>query len=440
MIRFLQISDIHFSDKTSSSDEYAQLKCKFIEDLADCYRNMGKIDHVLICGDIAFSGLDSQYKEARQFISKICQQVSCSEEDVFMVPGNHDKKRGVYARARSFMRESLKNGNNARQLIESKVNEPMAIGILYAPFKQYYKMAADYLCISDIARKAAAFPESDQETGGIPKFESGDNMFWYEELGRLNGFNVVLYGSNTSLLSDKYDGESQHLQDGQHLQVLPLQAYNVPAGSNEIHILMLHHPMTEIYDGVNVGENIDNLFKVQLYGHMHRQSSICESAVKIYSGALQPPENEEDSGYFPIYNVIELDVVDDGGTPCLKVSVFSRRWNGREFIEFVKETKTGDHALKLRLPHNDAWERTMERVRKGEPAMGKEELEATILPHAVKHAFLKSEKALKIIKELYDNQFDNISPNRIKYLNFLKQVEVDGKFSELNELLKKYGK
>ena len=333
MIRFLQISDIHFSDNTGSSDDYAQLKCKFIEDLAECKKNLGEIDYVLICGDIAFSGQDSQYREARLFISKICQQVGCSEEDVFVVPGNHDKKRDVYARTRGFMRESLIKGNNARQLIESKVKEPMAIGILYAPFRQYYKMAADYLCISDIARKAASFPESDQETGGIPKFESSDNMYWYEKLGVLNGFNVVLYGSNTSLLSDKYDGESQHLEDGQHLQVLPLQAYNVPVGSNEIHILMLHHPMTEIYDGVNVEEKIDNLFKVQLYGHMHRQSSICGSAVKIYSGALQPPENVKDSSYFPIYNVIDLDVVEDQGTPCLKVSLFCRKWDGRNFIE-----------------------------------------------------------------------------------------------------------
>jgi len=440
MIRFLQISDIHFSDKTGSSDEYAQMKCKFIEDLAECYRNMGKIDNVLICGDIAFSGQDSQYKVARQFIGNICQQVGCSEEDVFMVPGNHDKKRDVYVRARGFMKESLLNKNNTKQLIESKVKEPMAIGILYTPFRQYYKMAAEYLCISDIARKAASFPESDQETGGVPKFEPNDNMYWYEKLGELNGFNVALYGSNTALLSDKDDGESQRLEEGQHLQVLPLQAYNVPAGSNEIHILMLHHPMTEIYDGENVGKRIDGLFKVQLYGHMHRQSSSCESAIKIYSGALQPPNNEENGDYFPVYNVIELDVVDDRGTPCLKVSVFSRKWNGSEFIEYAEETKTGDYALKLRLPHNDAWERTIERVRKGENVMGEEKLEATISPHAVKHAFLKSEKALIIIKELYNKQFDDITPNRIKYLNFLKQVEVDGKFGELNELLKKYGK
>ena len=203
---------------------------------------------------------------------------------------------------------------------------------------------------------------------------------------------------------------------------------------------MLHHPMTEIYDGENVGKVIDGLFKVQLYGHMHRQSSICENAVKIYSGALQPPKNEENCDYFPVYNVIELDVVDDEGTPCLKVTLFSRKWNGMEFVEYNEETKTGEDALRLRLPHNDAWERTMERVRKGEQYMGKEKMETTISTHAVKHAFLKSEKAQKIIKELYDNQFDNISPNRIKYLYFLKQVEIDGKFGELNELLKKYGK
>ena len=440
MIRFLQISDIHFSDQSGGDDEYAQMKCKFLEDIKACHEAMKKIDYVLICGDIAFSGMDSQYKEARKFIKEICENAACDKDNVFMVPGNHDKKRDVYSRTRSMMKDQLLKGKNTKTLLESKVKEPMAVGILYAPFKQYYKLAAEHVNISDIALKAAAFPESDQEKGGISKFEPGDAMYWAEQLGEMKGFHVAIHGSNTSLLSDKDDGESWNMKEGKHLQILPLQAYNVTAGNNEIHILMLHHPMSEIQDGNRIGKDIDSRFKLQFYGHIHKQSSSADGAVKIYSGALIPNEAEENIEYFPVYNVIEMDVVEEGGTPSLKVEIYSRKWDGVEFVEYTEETKTGENALKVELPRNDSWKITMEKIKRSKPISIETEREAPLSPHAIKHAFLNSDHTGKIIKQMYGEKFDGISQSQIRNLTFLKQVEVDKRFEELHELSAKYGK
>lgn len=61
-------------------------------------------------------------------------------------------------------------------------------------------------------------------------------------------------------------------------------------------------------------------------------------------------------------------------------------------------------------------------------------------PSAIKSRFLNSDKERKIIREMYKDRFDGITPNRVKYLTFFKQVELDGRFSELNDLLKRYGK
>lgn len=72
MIRFLQISDIHFKDKNGNDDEYRQMKCRFLEDIAKCQDTKGEINYILICGDIAFSGLDNEYKIAKSFIDTIC--------------------------------------------------------------------------------------------------------------------------------------------------------------------------------------------------------------------------------------------------------------------------------------------------------------------------------------------------------------------------------
>ncbi|MBO7144597.1 MAG: metallophosphoesterase [Salinivirgaceae bacterium] len=447
MIRFLQISDIHFSNQAGCDDDYAQMKSKFLEDIAKCYKEKGNIDYVLICGDIAYSGTDAQYKEARCFIDDICSSIGYSGENgenVFMVPGNHDKKRDVYTNARSLLREPLQKKDAVKKLLSSKVKEPMAVAILYAPFKQYYKMAADYTSISDIARKSAVFPESELESGRVTKFEPEDKMFWSELIGHLKGIPVTLHGSNTSLLSDEDDGESKSLIKGKHLQVLPKQAYNVTTKEDEIHILMLHHPMSEIIRGDEIEKDIDGRFQLQFYGHMHKQSSSCNNAVKIYSGALQPPEADEmdeDNEYFPVYNIIELEVEDEGGKPCLKVDVFSRKWDGVKFDEYEEETKTGKDALRVLLSENDSWKKTMERIRNGESTPDDHDKETeTVYPHIVKRAFLHSDKQTKIIKEMYGDAFESISPNRNKYLTFLKRVEDDGRIKELNDILKRYGK
>ena len=206
MIRFLQISDIHFKDKDGNDDEYLQMKSKFIDDIELCQRSKGKIDYVLICGDIAFSGLDREYKVAREFIGSICDKAKCDQ--VFLVPGNHDKKWSVYQRMRQAMRDYLLKGKSLKLLFESKVYEPMAVGTLYTPFKQYYKLAEEKLCISDVASKALVFPESEQK-GEVAEFVSIDKMYWTQDLGEIKGFHLYIHGSNTSLLSDRDDGDSR---------------------------------------------------------------------------------------------------------------------------------------------------------------------------------------------------------------------------------------
>lgn len=440
MIRLLQISDIHFTDVEGNDDTYGLMRTRFLEDINACCKAKGKINRVLICGDIAFGGQENQYSKAQKFIGEICQRAECTTDDVLVVPGNHDKKWDVYKRTRSMMRDFLLKGKNTKQLLESKVNEPMAVDILLAPFKQYHKLALEYSCISDMELKSMAFPESNQEMDKMPKFLPGEAMYWTKKLPDLNGYPLIAHGGNTSLLSDSDDGESKSLKEGKHLQVLPLQVYNVCGSESEIHFLMLHHPMSEIIDGKEIGKDIDSRFPLQFYGHIHKQSSSDDRVIKIYSGAFQP-EEEDSTEYFPVYNVIEIDIVEDAGKPYLKVDVYCRKWDGANFVEYTAETKTGNDALKVKLSQNDAWKRTVTRINKREGKPMEHEVEKPVLsPHVVRSAFLGCGREGRIIAEMYGKSFDGINPNRIKYLAFLRQVEMDGRFAELNEILKRYGK
>ena len=77
-----------------------------------------------------------------------------------------------------------------------------------------------------------------------------------------------------------------------------------------------------------------------------------------------------------------------------------------------------------------------ERLDTSEPKEAKLEVYAP----TVKSKFLHSGKEGKIIAEMYQDRFEHICPNRVKYFTFLRQVEMDGRFNELNNILSRYGK
>ena len=136
-----------------------------------------------------------------------------------------------------------------------------------------------------------------------------------------------------------------------------------------------------------------------------------------------------------------MDIVNEGGKPYLKVEVFSRKWDGGQFVEYTEETKTGANALKVELKNNEAWKKTMERVEKEKKHAEKPEIaKRDIDPNALRSDFLRCGREGKVVAEMYGNIFDHIRPNRIKYLTFLRQVEQDGRYGELNDILKRYGK
>ena len=57
MIRILQISDIHWLAIPDAMDDYNLMRHEFLDDIESFSKNgNGHFDHLLICGDIAFSG------------------------------------------------------------------------------------------------------------------------------------------------------------------------------------------------------------------------------------------------------------------------------------------------------------------------------------------------------------------------------------------------
>ncbi|MBO7684799.1 MAG: hypothetical protein J6V72_00350, partial [Kiritimatiellae bacterium] len=73
-----------------------------------------------------------------------------------------------------------------------------------------------------------------------------------------------------------------------------------------------------------------------------------------------------------------------------------------------------------------------------QPIQGSIAPEADVNKWAVTNAFLHCEKAGKIVSEMYGDKLNN-PRNRDKYLAFLQQVNLDDRFGELSEILRRYG-
>lgn len=318
MLTLLQLSDIHFRKKPDELDEYSQMRVRMIETIEDYCKNE-TINAILICGDIAFSGSHAEYEDkAKTFISELLAKTGCGDEQVYTVPGNHDKDRNAKdGCTRSLLRDGLLYGNNGEQLLSQICHEDMGtFQKIISPFEEYIKYAQVHRCVSDAVKKTYL-----GET-----VTTNDKLYWTSELGKLGDYRVVLYGINSCLVSDWDDKDDPQDEKKGHLQYLSKQMYNINKHRDEINISMMHHPLDFLKDGNDIETIMDRKYAVQLYGHIHKPSAQKDGALKIFSGALQPPiddvkKNEE---YYPVFNIIRMDV--DGNTLHVDIHPYVWKW------------------------------------------------------------------------------------------------------------------
>lgn len=328
MLTLLQLSDVHFRKKPEELDEYSQMRVRMIETIEDYCKNES-INAILICGDIAFSGKQAEYEDkAKVFISNLLAKTGCGVEEVYMVPGNHDKNRDAKdGCTRSLLRDGLLYGNNGEKLLSQICQEEVGtFNKMILPFEEYIKYAQFHRCVSDVVKKAYL----------NEIISTNDKLYWSSELGMLGGYRVVLYGINSCLVSDWDDKDDPKDEKEGHLQYLSKQMFNINKHRNEINISMMHHPLDFLNNGDDVENIMDKKYAVQLYGHIHKQSAQKDGALKIFSGALQPPIDDvkKDKDYYPVFNIIQMDVVNN--VLHVDIQPYTWKWADDEDGIFVK--------------------------------------------------------------------------------------------------------
>lgn len=332
MIRILQISDIHWKKRKKWDADFPGMKARFLVDLEDYHKAKGNIDYVFVCGDVAFKGAKDEYDEAKEYIEKICKIVGCTDEQVFVVPGNHDlNRKAAGANVREMMNAALSCEGRNKDFFEEAVLKTTTLKeSAYRAFECYYEFSTHYLCQETVMGKCL-------QSKGDEAITDDDNLYYHERLSKKEGdFNISVRGVNTALNCDEWDYNEENKEG--HKQFLPRRAYIMDdVKKQEIRIFMGHHPLEFLTNKEEIEQYLNNHYHIQFFGHVHEQkvherNRQVGNFVRLYSGAFDPPkDNKAPERYKPIYNLVEIEQKDAGH---IHVTGESQIWETNRFVKY----------------------------------------------------------------------------------------------------------
>lgn len=330
----VHLSDIHFtgSSGTSVYDLDSEVRNEILRDAATVTKELGGATGVLVTGDIAFSGQRTEYERAALWLLEFCRAIGCPDESVWVVPGNHDVDRKV---ANSKVTKTLHESVRAKQqpALDKELREILtdvnSANALLAPLAEYNTFAARFQCSISAAKP-----------------------YWERDLSLPCGTIVRLRGLCSALVSNQHDAKNNI--------VLGQAQVNVHRVDGVEYLTLCHHPPDWLLDQDTVVSHLESKVRMQLFGHKHAQRvQEINKALRVTAGAMHPERDE--SGWEPMYNVIEISRLDD---QRLGVRLFQRRWHkvDHHFLADQDRNTNQPH-------HNYVWQDCPRPARREPPAV-----------------------------------------------------------------------
>src|ERR1051326_7551315 len=90
--RFVHLSDIHFGQekKDGSRITHDAVRKALVADVAKMAAKRGRASRVLVTGDIAYAGKQTEYHTAAEWLEVLTDACQCNNTEVSTIPGNHD--------------------------------------------------------------------------------------------------------------------------------------------------------------------------------------------------------------------------------------------------------------------------------------------------------------------------------------------------------------
>ncbi len=301
--RVLHLSDIHFS--TKPSDEriiHTDVRDRLLDDLRDqIVPKSGKIDKILIAGDIAFSGKREEYEEAAEWLERVTTICGCKRTDVLTVPGNHDVDRKLILPATKLIHRRLRNCSMPEAKKELVDLAEQKDGTLTDKLSDYQTFASSYGC----------------------QFESPSRPLWNHLISLGNDCMLKFVGLTTVQVCDSEDQKGGLL--------LGTSQYTLDRTPRVELIVIMHHPQEWLKDRLEAFQYLDSRARVLVFGHEHIQdiqkisNGNHEERLVIGSGAVTPENAAEP--YIYRFNILEFTLNQIiAGEPCLEITIFPRVW------------------------------------------------------------------------------------------------------------------
>lgn len=414
MIRILQFSDIHWTISSPWEEQFTGLRSAFKNEIENLRKANKKVDYLFICGDIAFKGINDEYTQAMEYIDKLCRLLELKRKDVFVVPGNHDLNRKSDGHElRELINIALATDDRNEDFLKTVHKDKSLNKTLYAAFQDYNMFAKEYLCHDEVMNKCLSRAED-------VVIADTDKMFYDHNLKDIGDITVTLTGVNTALNCDGWDYNDAKGKG--HKQMLAKRAYyKSELKKQELRILMGHHPLEFLASKDRIREDLDNIYQLQFFGHVHDQMlQGDEKTVRILSGAFDPPKDKfNPDKYKPVYNLVEIT---QDTEKSVRVECTARIWNKTSFDFFKK----GSFVRKINIERDlNPWSKDM----------GQEE---SIDVRAIKFKYMELENRTD-----YFNMIDGVVffPNKDKTendncLDFLMKLESTGKLQELAKIMR----
>lgn len=297
---FVHLSDIHFGqEKDGGTDaENADAKKRLIEDACtEVGRFGGKVQGVIVTGDIAYSAKEKEYALAAAWLADLTDAIGCERTDVQLVPGNHDIDRAKITNSIDSVLFSIREGGD--EWLDKHLDSEDDCKVLYKRFDTYKGFALDYRCELDL-------------NGGI-------SMSATLDLAPGRSIRFVRLNSALICSSKKEEGK---LILGKRQRLLPIE-------EGVENVVLSHHPLSWFQDSEKARGYLRGRARVFISGHEHfpRLEIVdvedrCQ-LMMLAAGATAP--DWIDDKYTYKYNILAFEW--DENNDALAVSVNPRTWD-----------------------------------------------------------------------------------------------------------------
>jgi hypothetical protein len=291
----VHLSDIHFtSGDTGLEVRRDAVRADLIADLAVMRGTVGDATAILVTGDIAQAAEPAEYDRAARWFDEVAAAAGADRAQVLTVPGNHDVHWGSIGPSGQLARASLRDCHldGLTTALDGLLADPARP--LVAPLQNYSVFAQGYDC-------------------SVPD----DGRAWERELPLSGGYRLAIRGLTTVFNSDAADAEATLIVGGTQMSMMTKPGV--------VRLLMAHHGPEACRDRVAIRDRINGKAAILLCGHLHDQRpNLINGYLEVTAAAVHP---EEQPGYNPTYNWVQIDVESDGiNDPMIVVKLWQREW------------------------------------------------------------------------------------------------------------------